>query len=208
MSTKVTRSGLPDLKRNGEWVKSYTTYEGGFIVQNNTRAILLYNSINARSRPGSSTYRESINGFEDYQSFAEWCQWQPGYMNQETDGRFWAIDKDWLSPHEPLYNEDTCLFVPVRVNALTVNHKSKRELPLGVTYYTRYDKFSAVCGRSNTLGYFDTPEQAHRAWQSAQVGRIRAAIEPEFCNRLRQAMETRALFIEDDIDLGVETKYA
>ncbi|AMR57385.1 hypothetical protein vB_PsyM_KIL3b_0139 [Pseudomonas phage vB_PsyM_KIL3b] len=46
------------------------------------------------------------------------------------------------------------------------------------------------------------------AWQHAQVKRIRAAIEPEFCKKLPQAMETRALFIEDDIELGVETNYA
>lgn len=205
---KMTRSGIPDFKKNGKWVKSFHTTEDGVVYQNNTRAIVLFNSIKARCRPGSSVYRESTSTFTDFQSFTDWCQHQPGYMNKEEDGRFWAIDKDWLSPYEPLYSEDTCLFVPVRVNALTVNHKNDKGLPLGVSWYERYGKYSAVCGRGNTLGYFLTTEAAHMAWQQAQVKRIRAAIEPEFCDKLRQAMETRALFIEDDIELGVETSYA
>jgi hypothetical protein len=205
---KLTRSGVPDFKRDGKWIKSFCTREDGVQVQNNTRAILLYNSMKARCRLGSSTYSGSIFGFGDFQSFTDWCQDQPGYMNKEDDGRFWAIDKDWLSPHEPLYSEDTCLFAPVRVNALTVNHKSDRSLPLGVSFYTRYGNYSAICGRSNTLGYFDTPEQAHKAWQVAQSKRIRAAIEEGFSLKLKTAMLDRAIQIENDILSRIETKYA
>ena len=203
-----TRSNIPDFKRNGEWVRSFTTVENGVKIQNSTRADVLYKSVKARCNPKGSNYRKSKFGFGDFQEFADWCQDQPGYMNKELNGRFWAIDKDWLSPYEPLYSEGTCLFVPVRVNALTVNHTTRsRDLPLGVSWYDRYGKYSSVCGRGNTLGYFDTPMSAHRAWQFAQVDRIRKAVEPEFCDKLKQAMETRALFIEDDIELGLETKY-
>lgn len=205
---KLSRSGIPDFKRDGVWVKSFCTREGGAVVQNNTRAILLYNSVRARCTPGSGVYRESIFKFGDFQSFTDWCQGQTGYMNKEVDGRFWAIDKDWLSPHEPVYSEATCLFVPVRVNALTVNHKSNRDLPLGVSFYTRYGNYSAICGRSNTLGYFDTPEQAHRAWQVAQSKRIKAAIEDSFDPKLKIAMLNRSARIESDILSGIETKYA
>lgn len=206
---RLTRSSIPDFKVEGLWVKTFTTFENGIAVQNSTRSYTLWRSVIRRCSPEASNYQGSISAFKDYQTFTSWCNIQDGYMNKETDGRYWALDKDWLSPENPIYSENTCLFVPVRVNALTVNHKKRAErgLPLGVSFYRKYHKYSAVCGRGKTLGYFDCPKTAHIAWQAEQINRLKRAVEEDFSDKLKKAILDRASKIEEDMLLGRETKY-
>lgn len=74
----------------------------------------------------------------NFQEFAEWCQWQIGFKNQN-----WQLDKDIINRSNKLYCPDLCVFVPNQLNCLINNQESSRgEYPIGVTF-TANGKFKA-----------------------------------------------------------------
>lgn len=179
MSKKYTYVyNIPDFKdANGKWVRSYypTQYEN-----HTTRSGKLWISINERCKLGGSfqkkrpTYIGCTNCFSDFQEFAEWCQHQYGYINKEENGNYWAIDKDLIEYGNKIYSPEKCLFVPTRINTLLIaSNASMYEYPLGVTWDKQRKKFRANCsngsGKSQYLGLFTDPQEAHHAWQKAKI---------------------------------------
>jgi len=80
------------------------------------------------------------------------------------------LDKDILSSGGKVYSEDTCCFVPRRVNSvLHINTKSRGEFPIGAAFVGSTGKFQALCRdidtKTKSLGTFVTASEAHRAWQ-------------------------------------------
>lgn len=97
--------------------------------------------------------------FKDFQYFAEWCQKQIGF---ENDG--WHLDKDILVKGNKHYSEDTCIFVPSRLNlAFVKNDKVRGELPVGVYFNKQMRKYRARLWLETGytyLGSFDTSKEA------------------------------------------------
>lgn len=160
---------VPDVKlENGTWVKSYTTYDGAVQVCNHTRASTLWNNMKARCKQAGS-----VNGFNNFQEFAEWCQGEHGYLNKDKNGKFWHLDKDILIIGNKIYSKDTCCFIPSRVNTLLLSVKARRgDYPLGVYYHKGIGKFHASVsgGRlvgHTSLGLYHDPIEAHRASRKA-----------------------------------------
>lgn len=130
------------------------------------------------------SYKNCSNGFESYQSFAEWCQTECGYGEKDKDGYFWPIDKDLLVYMNNIYSEDTCIFVPRAVNSLLISRRSDRgNYPLGVHFKKKssdmlnelsrpYYAQISVEGKRKSLGSFDNPLDAHKAWQKAKIRAI------------------------------------
>lgn len=204
-------SNLPDIRDfNGQWIRSYRVNG----VQCVTRAGVLW--ANIVNRCGSNSHSKSfpsysncINGFTDFNSFAQWCQLQPGYIEKENNGRFWSIDKDILVPYNKTYSETTCCFVPNELNNILTYRKSGN-LPLGVTLVRDSGKFRAKCsigGIRQNLGTFDTKELAHRAWQEKKIEVIYKLISKH--SNVRKdvliALDKHAKMIENDISLNQES---
>ena len=63
--------------------------------------------------------------FKSYTFFTEWCYVQAGFTTESVGG-CWQLDKDTLIKGNKLYGEDTCVFVPRRVNMLLVKRDAKR----------------------------------------------------------------------------------
>lgn len=128
------------------------------------------------------------DNFKSYTFFYEWCQTQIGFGNVDNNGRFWHLDKDILVQGNKLYSEDTCVFVPQRINSLIV--KSKINISpfyLGVTKQKETGKFLARCkiggGKRKFLGSFPTPEQAFLAYKTFKEAYIKQVAE-EYKNLL------------------------
>ena len=51
--------------------------------------------------------------WHNFQNFAEWCHNQKGFSQKG-----WHLDKDLLSIGNKIYSEDTCVFVPCKINTL------------------------------------------------------------------------------------------
>lgn len=90
---------------------------------------------------------------------------------QDWEGK--ALDKDLLLDGNKLYSPETCIFISKEVNSFLTDKKSNvGEHPLGVTYHTRFKKFTAQVwetnGQRKHLGYFDTPEAAAETYKAAK----------------------------------------
>lgn len=106
-----------------------------------------------------------------------------------TNFKAWMETKDWkgkdldkdLLTNERIYSPDTCLFIPHKLNCfLTKSNKARGEFPIGVGYYKNYGNYVArvsVDNKTKHLGYFDTPEEAHKAWQQGKIGVIEIMLQ-------------------------------
>lgn len=101
-----------------------------------------------------------------FSNFRAWMETQEWDKQGGT-----ALDKDLILEGNKIYSPETCVFLPKRINLFLKDNKSTRgDYPIGVSYNSVVNKYFAQCsqGRSNksqSLGYFDTPEEAHKAWK-------------------------------------------
>lgn len=128
--------------------------------------------------------------FKSYSYFHEWVQKQIGFGLDN-----FHLDKDLLLRGNKVYSEDTCLFLPMELNALLLSSKATRGgLPIGVSI--RRGKFLAQCRTNKTcstwLGLFNTPEEAHNAYKQVkeafikqQAEKWKASIDPRAYEALR-----------------------
>ena len=209
MSVKCV-SNVPDRRdENGKWVRSFRTFENGVPVSNRTRACVLWTTLTERQRLRYRlqypTYNDVVNLFESFQQLAEWANNEPGYLNKEENGRFWALDKDIVVPGNRVYSPETCCFVPHSFNGLLAFANSARgDYPLGVSFRPKLNKFIAFCakdGKNEYLGLYDTKEEAHRAWQACKVKRLLEASRSDKCctEKVRKGLILHADLIEQDL---------
>ena len=107
--------------------------------------------------------------FKSYTFFYEWCQGQIGFNSVDKNGNKWRLDKDILVKGNKVYSEDTCCFVPNRINTLFIKRNSVRgNLPIGVHLDKSNGSFRAQCsfGKATHLGCFNTPEGAFKAYKT------------------------------------------
>ena len=114
--------------------------------------------------------------FKHYSYFYDWCQSQIGFS---SDG--WHLDKDLLIKGNKLYSEDSCLFLPPKVNTLILNCKAHRgKLPVGVCLEKSSGKFTSDCqyeGRRKKIGRYSTPQAAFEAYKIFKEAYIKQVAE-------------------------------
>lgn len=185
--TDKHRKGVSNIEdyrhEDGSWSKGFTeTTETEYIFYY-TRAGKLWNVVNNRCS-GKKNFLERMpcysgvtNGFDDFQSFTDWCHTQGGYFQKESTGMFWQIDKDILYPGNKTYSQSTCCFVPGYVNSvLLTKRKEEKELPIGVKQCPRTGKWISRI-LTKHLGLFPTIEEASAAWATAKSGIIESVIQ-------------------------------
>lgn len=109
--------------------------------------------------------------FKSYEYFYEWCQNQVGF-NEPT----FQLDKDILFKHNKEYSENTCCFVPNKINALFIKRSNFRgKYALGVYFNKHKNKYLARLnkGKSVFLGYFSSENQAFNAYKLAKESYIK-----------------------------------
>lgn len=103
---------------------------------------------------------------EDWKVFSKFRKWM---KSQPWEGLH--LDKDILFEGNKIYSPDTCVFVPQEVNAfLSIGGVNKCGFPLGVSFNKDNRRYRARCSnpftkRTDHLGYFESPEEAHKAWR-------------------------------------------
>lgn len=104
---------------------------------------------------------------ERWRKFMDFKAWM---MTQDWEGN--QLDKDLLFPGNKVYGPDTCVFVSRSTNMFLVDKAGGRGLlPLGVCWHNGNRKYISqigLKGKLSTLGYFNTPEEAHECWYAAK----------------------------------------
>ena len=143
-----------------------------------------YNEKELSRRP---TYKD-CHVSEDWRylsNFKEWCNNQIGFGDQG-----WHLDKDILLCGNRIYSEDTCVFVPARINTLLIRRdKARGEHPIGVYWNKRSCRFRATCnvvGVKN-LGEFGTAQEAYLAYKV-----YKEMIIKQVANKYKDQLDARA----------------
>lgn len=129
--------------------------------------------------------------FKSYSYFYEWCQNQTGFKNRDEKGKSWQLDKDLLLKANKFYSEDTCVFVPARINSLIIKCDATRgELPVGIYWKKKNSKFCAQCAdgsdKKKHLGLFNTPQEAFLAYKT-----YKEALIKEVANEYKDQLDCR-----------------
>lgn len=150
-------------------------------------------------RCSSDKFKKANETYRDCTVSDEWCSlaaFESWFLVNYREG--YVLDKDILIQGNTLYSKDTCIFAEPTLNTLlgSGTHR-KSNLPLGATLTNRGFKASV---RSfyyrKHLGYYDTPLEAHKAWQLAKASIIEAF--PTTDPRIRAALDLRAQQLRDD----------
>lgn len=102
---------------------------------------------------------------EDWLRASNFKSWME---QQDWEGKH--LDKDLLFQSNKVYSPETCIFISSRINSFIIENHSKRgEYPIGVFKQKTSEKYNAMCrsvvdGKNTHLGYYQTVEEAHKAW--------------------------------------------
>ena len=129
--------------------------------------------------------------FKSFEYFYEWCQTQVGFGSVDDKGCGWQLDKDIICKEYKIYSEDTCVFVPSRINTLLIKREASRgEWPIGVHWHKRDKMFQSKChngtGKSIYLGSFNAPQEAFKAYKTYKETLIK-----QVANEYKEQLDTR-----------------
>ena len=157
----------------------YIDIEGASIGRNMTKEYQLWNNMinrcyNEKGLSSNPSYKD-CHVSEEWRylsNFKDWCHNQIGF---NRDG--WHLDKDILVKDSKMYSPETCCFVPPEINcALSGNKMVRGSFPQGVIYNCNKTRYRARIQRSNkeeSLGTYDTPEEAFLAYKPVKEAHIK-----------------------------------
>lgn len=133
-----------------------------------------------------------VESFKSYSYFYEWYHKQQNHNTRDSCGNKWCLDKDLLVKGNKVYSEDTCIFIPERINTLlTTCNASRGEYPVGVCFNKQCSNYKAQCnigkGVLKHLGLFATKEGAFQAYKTFKESLIK-----EVANEYREQLAERA----------------
>lgn len=194
--------------RSGGWCKSYEI--GDTIYY--TRSGSIWGGILGRIRK-MKWYKDSGNLFKSFDQFSEWCQSEPGFLEKDSNGRYWSLDKDILVLGNRDYSPTTCCFVPQKINNLFLSSSSCRgDWPIGASYDKSRGKFQSYITMENIrkpLGRYETAEEAHQAWQRMKILQVDSVIKeyPHLRKDMIESLKLRKDMISEDIVNSRETTF-
>lgn len=135
-------------------------------------AYQIWNAMMQRCREGSAraltahTYSDCTvsDNFKVFEYFNSWCHKQAGFQEKDEKGRVYHLDKDLLVRGNRVYSEDTCVFVPSKVNQFIKLKAINTDYPVGVSFKEDNNRFIAqsndIDGNRVYLGSFETIQAA------------------------------------------------
>jgi len=137
----------------------------------------------------------------EWLTFSNFRKWM---TTQDWNGK--QLDKDLINPGNKLYSPDSCVFVPLSLNALLTDHAAGRgKYPQGVCLKKDSGRFQARCnvyGKLVHIGYFDTPSEASEAYKKFKSNHIKEVAQQYKSNeRLYNGLMSHAKAIVENAAL-------
>jgi len=150
----------------------------------------------------TETYRDVrvCKEWKDFDTFHEW------HKENNDPNRKLELDKDLLVFGNKLYSPDACVLVPKELNMLIVIPRVEKQRTLPGTYKTAFN-YGASCNGIK-LGFYDTEEEAHRAWQMDMIRQLLvwSKVYEETNPRLSSALLNRFRAVKQDVSIGAYTR--
>jgi len=143
------------------------------------------------------------DNFKHYTYFYRWCQTQIGFKSKDENGDYWQLDKDLLITGNKLYSEDTCVFLPRKLNGLFVNcNNVKGNSPLGVYFEKGSGKFKVRCagvdGNRVYLGRFSVEKLAFETYKS-----FKETVVKQLAEKYKDQLDPRAYQVLINYEVSV-----
>ena len=156
---------------------------------------------NPKNKINNPAY-EACTSSETFRHFSKFKSWYYSQIGCEQEG--WHLDKDILIKGNKVYSEDTCCIVPPEINVALANNKSVRgSFPQGVIYNSTKTRYRARIQRGDkweSLGTYDTPEEAFYVYKQAKEAHIKSLAEKwkgQIDNRVYEALMNWTIEITD-----------
>lgn len=126
------------------------------------------------------TYFNIVVVCEDWKCYAVFEKW---YDENYVDGFY--LDKDLTVLDCKIYSPETCCFIPNKLNCILGRKdlskaKVHKNLPVGVSYHVRDEKYTSQCFDGDKLqhfGYHDTPEEAFSVYKTFKESLLKTLAE-------------------------------
>jgi hypothetical protein len=156
---------------------------------------------NPKNKINNPAY-EACTSSETFRHFSKFKSWYYSQIGCKQEG--WHLDKDILIKGNKVYSEDTCCIVPPEINVALANNKSVRgSFPQGVIYNSTKTRYRARIQRGDkweSLGTYDTPEEAFYVYKQAKEAHIKSLAEKwkdKIDHRVYEALMNWAIEITD-----------
>ena len=147
--------GKYKVKENGKTTKCYETWHS------------MLRRCYGIKQNRDGTYEGCVvkSNWHNFQNFAEWLD----NHYYEVPNQKMCLDKDILHKGNKIYSDETCCFVPEKINTLLIKcDKSRGDCPVGVNYHKRDKIYEARCNNgeeSDYLGRFDNIYDAFHVYK-------------------------------------------
>lgn len=124
---------------------------------------------------------EVSENFKYFPYFKDWCRQQVGFNTFCSDGLPYTLDKDLLIKGNKIYSEDTCVFLPHKLNTALIKCDGSHGSNLIGVYHNKIKNvFSAtVCinMKQKFLGQYKTEVEAFLVYKQAKENYIKDIAE-------------------------------
>lgn len=115
---------------------------------------------------------------------------------EKQDWKDKQIDKDLLVEGNKVYGPEFCCFLRQSVNNFIVDRRNKRgKYKIGVYFDKIKGKFKSQCndgsGNKVSLGYYETEDEAHKAWRTYKAKMAQKIASEETDHRIINALLVR-----------------
>ena len=163
----------------------------------------------------SNKFTEKNTTYKDCYVCDEWLTFSnfKRWMEQQ-DWEDKELDKDLVVSNNKIYSPETCCFLSKEENSFVKikGRTSVKNLPIGVDksghrklYQASISIFCKGKGIYQRLGSYETPEEAHRAWQKAKIERAMYFSKLQSDIKIKTGFLRMANKIQEDLNKNIET---
>lgn len=191
--------------------------DGKYKAVSRNRCYGIWRGILERCTSNTNQTYKDVTFCPEWSKYSNFKEWYYKQEEQQGDLSKYDLDKDLVNGSTKLYSPENCVFIPDWLNLQLIERgRGRGKYPLGVCKYKNGYISNIGDGSGVTkkyLGFYQTPEEAHSAWQVAKISKLEECLvrlqEYNFgdnTNKIYQAITRRIDKLKEENTNGIETK--